>query len=208
MKKELDYIWRRRSVRSFTDEPLSSEHFIELLEAAMSAPSARNCDPWEFIVVRDKNTLAQMASLLPNGPFLNHCGGAIIVCGNIKKAYIESLSYMLQDCSAALENILLAAPGLGLGGCWLGLHPREERIAAIEKLSPNPEITRFKGLGEISPDEFRNFIGPDMRLERVSMHKDDKVDELLSYYMGKNTMERQNFIIDNLVVEEDKTNDE
>lgn len=139
MKKELDYIWRRRSVRSFTDEPLSSEHFIELLEAAMSAPSARNCDPWEFIVVRDKNTLAQMASLLPNGPFLNHCGGAIIVCGNIKKAYIESLSYMLQDCSAALENILLAAPGLGLGGCWLGLHPREERIAAIRELFTIPE---------------------------------------------------------------------
>ena len=86
-------------------------------------------------------------------------------------------------------------------------YSEEERIAAIEKLSPNPEITRFKGLGEISPDEFRNFIGPDMRLERVSMHKDDKVDDLLCYYMGKNTMERQNFIIDNLVVEEDKTDE-
>ena len=80
----------------------------------------------------------------------------------------------------------------------------EERLAAIEKLSPNPEITRFKGLGEITPDEFRNFIGPDMRLERVELHKDDKVEDLLAYYMGKNTMERQNFIIDNLVVEEDK----
>ena len=84
----------------------------------------------------------------------------------------------------------------------------EERIAAIEKLSPNPEITRFKGLGEISPDEFRNFIGPDMRLERVELHKDDKVEDLLAYYMGKNTMERQNFIIDNLVVEEDKAGEE
>jgi topoisomerase-4 subunit B len=77
-------------------------------------------------------------------------------------------------------------------------YSEEERLAAIEKLSPNPEITRFKGLGEISPDEFRNFIGPDMRLERVSMHKDDKVEELLSYYMGKNTMERQHFIKSNL----------
>ena len=84
----------------------------------------------------------------------------------------------------------------------------EERVAAIEKLSPNPEITRFKGLGEISPDEFRNFIGPDMRLERVELHKDDKVEDLLAYYMGKNTMERQNFIIDNLVVEEDKAGEE
>ena len=81
----------------------------------------------------------------------------------------------------------------------------EERIAAIEKLSPNPEITRFKGLGEISPDEFKNFIGADMRLEKVRLRKDDLVKELLEFYMGKNTMERQNFIIDNLVVEEDIT---
>lgn len=84
----------------------------------------------------------------------------------------------------------------------------EERIKAIEKLGPNPEITRFKGLGEISPDEFRKFIGPEIRLEQVTMHKDDKVDELLRYYMDKNTIERQNFIIDNLVVEEDKANEE
>ena len=81
----------------------------------------------------------------------------------------------------------------------------EERISAIEKLGPNPEITRFKGLGEISPDEFKNFIGEDMRLERVRLRKDDLVKELLEFYMGKNTMERQNFIIDNLVVEEDIT---
>ena len=84
-------------------------------------------------------------------------------------------------------------------------YPDEERIAAIEKLSPNPEITRFKGLGEISPDEFKNFIGEDMRLERVRLRKDDLVKELLEFYMGKNTMERQNFIIENLVVEEDIT---
>lgn len=82
-------------------------------------------------------------------------------------------------------------------------YTEEERVAAIERLSPNPEITRFKGLGEISADEFKNFIGPDMRLEPVTLHKSDKVKELLAYYMGKNTMERQNFIIDNLVVEED-----
>lgn len=79
----------------------------------------------------------------------------------------------------------------------------EERIKAIEQLGPNPEITRFKGLGEISPDEFRNFIGKDMRLEQVTLRKTDAVKELLEFYMGKNTMERQSFIIDNLVVEED-----
>lgn len=83
-------------------------------------------------------------------------------------------------------------------------YTEEERIQAIEELKPEPEITRFKGLGEISPDEFKHFIGPEMRLEPVTLQKSDHVQELLSYYMGKNTMERQNFIIDNLVIEEDK----
>ena len=82
-------------------------------------------------------------------------------------------------------------------------YTEDERVKAIEELGPNPEITRFKGLGEISPDEFRHFIGKDMRLEQVSLRKTDLVKELLEFYMGKNTMERQNFIIDNLVIEED-----
>ena len=84
----------------------------------------------------------------------------------------------------------------------------EERQNAIRELSPDPEITRFKGLGEISPDEFVHFIGPDMRLEQVTLHKNDQVQKLLEYYMGKNTMERQNFIIDNLVIEEDLPEEE
>ncbi len=87
-------------------------------------------------------------------------------------------------------------------------YSEEERLDAIRRLSPNPEITRFKGLGEISPDEFRHFIGKDMRLEHVSLQKNDAVMELLEFYMGKNTMERQNFIIDNLVIEEDKPEEE
>lgn len=85
-------------------------------------------------------------------------------------------------------------------------YTEEERIEAISSLGPDPEITRFKGLGEISPDEFAHFIGPDMRLEQVTLHKNDQVQKLLEYYMGKNTMERQRFIIDNLVIEEDIAN--
>ena len=84
----------------------------------------------------------------------------------------------------------------------------EERIKAIQELGPDPEITRFKGLGEISPEEFAGFIGPDIRLEQVTLHKNDQVQKLLEYYMGKNTMERQNFIIDNLVIEEDRPEEE
>ena len=83
----------------------------------------------------------------------------------------------------------------------------EEKQKAIRDLGPDPEITRFKGLGEISPEEFAHFIGPEMRLEQVTLHKTDQVQKLLEYYMGKNTMERQNFIIDNLVVEEDLPED-
>ena len=83
-------------------------------------------------------------------------------------------------------------------------YSEEEKLKAIAELGPEPEITRFKGLGEISPEEFVNFIGPDMRLEQVTLHKTDQVQKLLEYYMGKNTPERQNFIIDNLVVEEDR----
>ena len=84
----------------------------------------------------------------------------------------------------------------------------EERLQAIETLGPDPEITRFKGLGEISPDEFAGFIGPDIRLEQVTLHKTDQVQKLLEYYMGKNTPQRQEFIIDNLVIEEDRPEDD
>ena len=87
-------------------------------------------------------------------------------------------------------------------------YSEEERVQAINDLGPDPEITRFKGLGEISPDEFRHFIGPDIRLEQVTLHKSDEVAKLLEYYMGKNTMERQNFIIENLVIEEDLAEEE
>ena len=87
-------------------------------------------------------------------------------------------------------------------------YSEEERQTAISELGPDPEITRFKGLGEISPDEFAGFIGPDIRLEQVTLNKNDQVQKLLEYYMGKNTMERQNFIIDNLVVEEDRPEEE
>ena len=87
-------------------------------------------------------------------------------------------------------------------------YSEDERLQAIDDLGPEPEITRFKGLGEISPEEFRNFIGPDIRLDQVTLHKSDQVAELLNFYMGDNTMDRQNFIIDNLVIEEDLAEEE
>ena len=109
------------------------------------------------------------------------------------------------------ENIAEALKGrTDDGGDFITLYcySEEERQRAIALCAPEPEITRFKGLGEISPDEFRGFIGPDIRLEQVTLRKTDQVKELLEYYMGKNTMARQNFIIDNLVIEEDRPDPE
>lgn len=105
---------------------------------------------------------------------------------------------------AALETYMNAHPDSKGDFATQYCYSDEERLSAIELLGPDPEITRFKGLGEISPDEFKNFIGPDMRLEEVTLRKTDQVKELLEYYMGKNTMQRQNFIINNLVIEEDR----
>jgi topoisomerase-4 subunit B len=109
-----------------------------------------------------------------------------------KKAIIEAEDAKLKERGEKPKDYLIRY-------CYSD----EERVKAIEELGPDPEITRFKGLGEISPDEFAGFIGPDIRLEQVTLRQSDEVEKLLEYYMGKNTMDRQNFIIDNLVIEED-----
>lgn len=120
----------------------------------------------------------------------------------IKKGHV----YVLQTPLFRVRNKLTSKRNKGKKNVdedTIYCYSDEERIAAIEKMGANAEITRFKGLGEISPDEFRSFIGPDIRLDRVTLRKEDGVDELLEFYMGKNTPERQNFIIDNLVIEDD-----
>ncbi len=139
MREELNFIWTRRSVRLFTPEPVPADLVRELLAAAMSGPSACCKDPWEFLVLREKEDLKKVASCLPNGSFLADAPLGILVCGNLGRAHGETLSYMLQDCSASIENLLLAANALGLGGCWLGIHPREERIAALTEIFRFPE---------------------------------------------------------------------
>ncbi|MBR3454207.1 MAG: type IIA DNA topoisomerase subunit B [Bacteroidaceae bacterium] len=109
---------------------------------------------------------------------------------------------------SALDQLLKDKPDSKGDFITLYCYSEEERDKAMAQLGPEPEVTRFKGLGEISPDEFKNFIGPEIRLEQVTLRKTDQVKELLEYYMGKNTMERQYFIINNLVIEEDKPEEE
>ncbi len=138
MDSRLKFIFKRRSVRKFKAEPVEAQQINELLSAAMSAPSAVAKDPWRFILLRDRSNLQNIASCLPNGKFLAEAPLGIVVCGDIDQAHDNTVSYMLQDCSAAIENILLAASEIGLGACWLGVHPREDRIKNISKCCQLP----------------------------------------------------------------------
>ena len=129
----------------------------------------------------------------------------------IKKGHVYVLQtplFRVRNKRTKIKNKVMREDGKKGDFVTRYCYSEEERLKAIQDLAPDPEITRFKGLGEISPEEFAGFIGPDIRLEQVTLHKNDQVQKLLEYYMGKNTMERQNFIIDNLVIEEDRTADE
>lgn len=134
MNPNLNYLFSRRSIRTYQKKDVSEDLVHDLLEAAMAAPSAAAKDPWEFIVVRSRTLLTQLASGLPNGTMLASATVGIVVCGDLQRAHAGQLSYLLQDCSAAIENLLLAAHTLGLGACWLGVHPREDRVAHLRSL--------------------------------------------------------------------------
>ena len=139
MNPDLHFIYSRRSVRKFEKKPVSASMITDLMESAMAAPSAVAKDPWHFIVIQDSKMLHRVADILPHGQMLRQAGAGIIVVGDITLAHDQLESYMLQDLSAAVENILLAATALGLGSCWLGIHPRAERITDIRKLFNLPE---------------------------------------------------------------------
>jgi nitroreductase len=130
-------ILTRRSVRAYTDKPVSEELIHKLLVAAMSAPSAGNGQPWHFGVITERTVLNSLAELLPFGKMLLQAPLAIVVCGETKGQPFDG--YWVQDCSAATENLLLAAHALGLGGVWLGVYPREDRVAGVRTILGMPE---------------------------------------------------------------------
>lgn len=129
----------RRSIRKYTDAPVSDEALKLALEAAMAAPSARHCDPWHFIIVREQTDRDALADALPYGQMLRHAPAGIIVCGDLTAAHRNQLSYLLQDVSAAIQNLLLALHAQGLGAVWLGIHPNDDRIQAVKTAFKLPE---------------------------------------------------------------------
>ena len=139
MNSKLNYMFSRRSIRAYQSKDVGENLIHDLLEAAMAAPSAVAKDPWEFVVLRNRNMLARIAEGLPSGKMLADAPVGVVVCGDLQRAHDGQLSYLLQDCSAAIENLLLATSTLGLGACWLGVHPREERVTHIRSLLKIPE---------------------------------------------------------------------
>ena len=134
-KEFVQTIFARRSIRRYTDEPVSEADVKTLLEAAMAAPSASNRKPWQFIVVTERQMLDALAEAHPHGKMLFEAPLCIAVCGDLSTFE----RFWVQDCSAATENVLLAVTALGLGAVWLGVYPREDRVAAVRQVLGMPE---------------------------------------------------------------------
>jgi nitroreductase len=123
-------ILARRSIRAYQEKAVERGLLVRLLEAAMAAPTACNAQPWEFVVVTSQAGMALLREILPHGKY--NAPAAIVVCGSEDKALNNCAEkYWIQDCSAALENILVAAAGMGLGTVWVGVYPLDERVAAL-----------------------------------------------------------------------------
>lgn len=133
----LDAIFSRRSIRKYTDEPIAPQLLREILNAAMHAPSARNSQAWHFILEERKSRLQQLAEIHPYGKMLRSAAAAILVCGDLQAD--DSVIYLIQNCSAATQNALLAAHELGLGAVWLGIQPREKRIKSMKEFFNLPD---------------------------------------------------------------------
>lgn len=130
-------ILTRRSIRRYTRELIKQESIEQLLRAAMAAPSAGNQQPWHFIVIQDREVLVEIPKLHPYANMVSEAPLAILICGDIRNE--KHPGFWLQDCSAATENILIAACELGLGAVWVGVYPNEQRVEALGKLVGLPE---------------------------------------------------------------------
>ncbi len=130
-------IFERRSIRKYSGRDIPDEMIKELFKAAMSAPSAGNQQPWEFILIKDRELLDKIPSIHPYAQMLSEASAGIVVCADLDRE--RHTGYWVQDCSAAVENILIEAQYLGLGAVWLGIYPRDERVSSLKKMLGLPE---------------------------------------------------------------------
>jgi nitroreductase len=166
--EKIQFLLGRRSIRVYAPGDVGEGTITQLLEAAMAAPSAVARDPWRFVVIRERETLAAIAAALPNGGMLATAPLGIIVCGDLDAAHDRQLSYLLQDCSAAIENLLLGAHALGLGACWLGVHPREDRVRKLKEILSLPaSVIPVAGIAIGRPGEAKE---PRTRFTRDYVH--------------------------------------
>ena len=159
-------IFERRSIRKYSKLPVSDDDIEKLLKAAMAAPSAGNQQPWEFIIIKDKNILVDITKFHPHSQMLKDAQSAIVVCADLDKE--KNVGYWVQDCSAATENILIEAQHLGLGAVWLGVYPREDRVKGLTELLNLP--VRVIPLSIVSlgyPDEKKE---PSNRYDKLKIH--------------------------------------
>lgn len=164
----MDAILTRKSIRKYKDIEVSDEIVEDLLRAAMAAPSAGNEQPWEFIVLRDKEIMRKITEFHPYSRMLLNTDVAIIVCGDEAKEKFKG--YWVQDCSAASENILLAAEDKGLGAVWLGVYPLEDRVSSLKKVLNLPESVIPLSIIPVGyPDEQKN---PADRFNKERIHYD------------------------------------
>lgn len=142
----LDAIFTRRSIRSYTDKKIPDDDLTTVLKAGMHAPSAVNKQPWEFIVIKNKETFSKIMAIHSASTMLNGADTAILVCIDTNTQHADG--YGIQDCSAAIQNMLLASHGLGIGGVWLGVFPRSNRMNGLIDLFQLPK--HIQPLGIIS----------------------------------------------------------
>ena len=163
-------LFARRSVRKYQAKPVPAGVLRDVLEAAMAAPSANEKDPWEILVVQKPEVLAQIAAGLPYGKMLVGAPVGFVICGDLRRVNGQHLSYLLQDGSACIENLLLALSMLGLGGVWLGVHPREDRIAHLRGLFRLPE--HVIPLGVVAAGYPAEFPVPRTRYAETRVHRE------------------------------------
>ncbi|MFD3156800.1 nitroreductase family protein [Haloimpatiens sp. FM7330] len=161
-------ILNRKSIRKYKDIKVSEEIVEELLRAGMQAPSAGNEQPWEFIVLRDKAIMKKITEVHPYSKMLLNTDVAIVVCGDKSKELFKG--FWVQDCSAAVENILLAVEGKGLGAVWLGVYPLKDRVDALKDLLNLPKSVIPLSIIPIGyPDEQREAVN---RFDKTRIHYD------------------------------------